>query len=168
MTLRAILVLLLVAGFAGCKKPGAKAEAPAAQSITASAIGEFCGMALTEHAGPKGQIFIGDQAKPFWFASVRDAVAFTLLPEMPKNLTAFYVTDMTDADWDRPDGARWIEARQARFVIGSNERGGMNVDEAVPFATQEAAGRFAQAHGGNVVTLDAIPHRYVLSAGDGS
>jgi hypothetical protein len=49
---------------------------------------------VLDHPGPNGQIFIKGQAEPVWFASVRDTVAFTLLPEEPKDVTAIYVNDM--------------------------------------------------------------------------
>jgi copper chaperone NosL len=50
-------------------------------------------MTLGEHPGPKGQIFVRDRAEPYWFATVRETVAFTLLPEMPKGIVAIYVSD---------------------------------------------------------------------------
>lgn len=170
MRLRILAALLLLAAPAGCKKDAASMVAPAPQAISDTAIGQFCGMALTEHPGPKGQIFVGTEVKPYWFASVRDAVAFTMLPEMPKNLTAIYVTDMEPADaWDHPAQAAWIDARKAVFVIGGQRRSGMDTAEAVPFSNPEAAQRYATAQGGKVVGFADIPQAYVLSEeGSGS
>ena len=88
----ALLVLVLV----GCKEEN-KGPLPPPQEVSELATGQFCGMLLTEHPGPKGQIFVRDQPQPFWFATVRDAFAFTMLPEMPKNIVAIYVNDMAHA-----------------------------------------------------------------------
>ncbi len=61
-------------------------------------------MSLSEHAGPKAQIFVRGLPDPYWFASVRDAFAFTMLQEMPKAITAIYVNDMARAkNWDQPE-----------------------------------------------------------------
>jgi copper chaperone NosL len=154
----------------GCHDDERKAEAPRPQEVTDAAIGQFCGMALVEHPGPKGQIFVRGDTKPFWFASVRDAVAFTMLPEMPKDVAAIYVNDMARAhDWSRPEAGAWIEAHQALFVIGSSRRSGMDTNEAIPFGDAEAARRFAATNGGQVVHFGDIPQSYILaSGGDGS
>ncbi|HEY7576111.1 MAG TPA: nitrous oxide reductase accessory protein NosL [Acetobacteraceae bacterium] len=161
-----LLAFLLPLLLCACWDDAPDAAAPAPQEITEASIGQFCGMALNEHPGPKGQIFVRDEKKPFWFASVRDTVAFTLLPEMPKNIAAIYVSDMARAhDWERPEPGTWIEARQAVYVIGSNRRSGMDTDEAVPFGDPAAAERFAAAHGGRVVRFGEIPQSYVLGSG---
>jgi len=162
-----LLAVLLLLILCACHDDAPDAAAPAPQKITADAVGQFCGMALIEHPGPKGQIFVRDDPKPLWFASVRDAVAFTLLPEMPKNVAAIYVTDMASAgDWASPEPNAWIEARKAVFVIGSDRRSGMDTDEAVPFGDAEAARRFVADHGGRVVRFADIPQTYIL--GDGT
>ena len=89
----AFLMAALLAGLtAGCNDQNVAKPAP--QEITEGVQAEFCGMALTEHPGPKGQLFLRGQDKPLWFASVRDTFAFTMLPEMPKNIAAIYVNDM--------------------------------------------------------------------------
>jgi copper chaperone NosL len=152
----------LLLGLAGCK-PEATTTAPAPQEVSDSAKGEFCGMLLTEHSGPKGQIFVRGQAAPFWFASVRDTLAFLRLPEMPKNVVAIYVNDMGRArNWDQPEPGTWVDARRALYVIGSRRRGGMDTEEAVPFAVPAAAQRFAEANGGRVVRLADIPDSYIF------
>lgn len=164
--MKRLLALLLMLALAACDDDGPSANAPAPQEISADAIGQFCGMSLQEHPGPKGQIFVRDDTKPFWFASVRDTVAFTLLPEMPKNVTAIYVSDMARAhDWNSPEPGTWIEARKAMFVIGSSRKSGMDTDEAVPFGEAAAAQRFVASYGGRVVRFSEIPPSYVLGSG---
>lgn len=122
-------------------------------------------MTVVYHDGPKGQIILSD-GKVNWFTSVRDTIAFTLLPEEPKNIAAIYVNDMSQANWDNPGEDNWIDARSAWYVIGSKLVGGMGAAEAVPFSTQDAAQVFAQKHGGEVVDFKAIPTDYILESAD--
>lgn len=154
--LAVVLVLLLGA----C---GKDAEAPPPVAIPADAIGHFCNMALSEHNGPKGQVILKGQSGPVWFTSARDAIAFTLLPEEPKDIRAVYVSDMgKSSSWDHPDA--WVEARKAFFVIGSNRAGGMGAPETVPFSDRETARQFAATHGGTLVDFAGVPREYVLGA----
>lgn len=127
------------------------------------AVGHYCGMILADHPGPKGQIFVEGRVDPYWFSSVRDAVAFTLLPEEPKRITGFYVNDAAKlGDWAHPDMDQWINAETAWYVIGSERRGGMGAAEAVPFKDKDDAAAFSGEFGGRVVALDGIPHDYIL------
>ena len=120
-------------------------------------------MIVVDHLGPKGQVHIGGREEPIWFSSVRDAIAFTLLPEEPKNIAAIYVNDMGRASWDRPEPGTWIDARKAWYVIGSDRAGGMGAPEAVPFAVEHDAESFAGRHGGRIVAFAQVPENYVLS-----
>ncbi len=136
---------------------------PAPQEITASSSAQFCGMLLSEHAGPKGQVFLRSSTKPLWFASIRDMIAFLRLPDMPKDVIVVYVTDMGRAtDEAHPAPGSWIDAHHAFYVIGSTQLSGMNTVEAMPFADAEAAQRFSAAHGGRVVSFADIPDSYVF------
>ncbi|MBF0393407.1 MAG: nitrous oxide reductase accessory protein NosL [Alphaproteobacteria bacterium] len=130
--------------------------------MTQAAIGHYCGMALLDHPGPKGQIHVAGRPAPYWFSSVRDTKAFTLLPEEPKTIAAIYVTDTGQ------DGSSWIEAGRAVYVIGSDQMGGMGAPEAVPFGDRAAADLFAKEHGGRVVAWNAIPADYVLGGAEAS
>lgn len=159
----ALLGLLL----AGCDEADKDAAAPPPPvALTREAVGHYCGMTLVEHPGPKGQILLRGDAKPVWFSSARDAIAFTQLDEESKAIRAIYVTDMARApSWEEPGGANWVEARRAWFVLGSDRRGGMGGEEAVPFSEREAAERFAAAHGGRVMRLAEVPRDWVLGEG---
>ena len=45
---------------------------PAPQQISDSAVGHYCSMNLTEHNGPKAQIFLnGKPDKPVWFSTIK-------------------------------------------------------------------------------------------------
>jgi copper chaperone NosL len=157
-----IVLVAAFTAFAGCNDKAAE-PLPPPHAMTTEATGHYCGMNLAEHAGPKGQIILRSRAEPVWFTSVRDTVAFTLLPEEPKDIRAVYVSDMGKApSWNDPGANNWIEARQAFFVIESNLKGGMGAAEAVPFVSRSDAEKFAGAHGGRVVTFDQIPRDYIL------
>lgn len=161
--MRAALVALGLAVLLGACSPREEAAMPEPFPLTAEAMGRYCGMNVLEHHGPKGQIILSGALEPIWFSSARDAVAFTKLPEEPKNIAAIYVSDMAAAaTWEEPGANNWIDARKAFFVIGSARRGGMGVAESVPFSTEDAARRFAAQHGGEVVTFANIPTDYVL------
>jgi len=164
---RAIAALLAVLLLAGCGEREAKTEAPAPREVSEAAIGPYCGMSLAEHPGPKGQVFVRGMSDPFWFSSVRDAFAFTLLPEEPKDIAAIYVNDMGRAtNWEQPEPGTWVDARKAFYVIGSGRQGGMGGDEAVPFGEDSAARAFAAQHGGRVVAFAEMPRSYILPEGD--
>ncbi|HLP66156.1 MAG TPA: nitrous oxide reductase accessory protein NosL [Rhizobium sp.] len=141
-------------------------EAPAPYALTEEAMGRYCGMNVLEHAGPKGQIILEQIPEPIWFSSARDALAFTMLPEEPKDIAAIYVSDMAKApSWEEPGAENWVDARKAFFVIGSSVRGGMGSEETVPFSTEAAAKDFAEKNGGRVVHFDEVPQDYVLGNG---
>ena len=163
LKLLAAATLLLAAGCAQEEE----AAMPAAFSLTDDAMGRYCGMNVLEHDGPKGQIILTRIPEAIWFSSARDAVAFTMLPEEPKNIAAIYVSDMGAApSWEQPGADNWIDARAAFYVIGSSRLGGMGAEETVPFSTQEAAQDFAALHGGEIVGFADIPVAYVLGGGE--
>jgi copper chaperone NosL len=156
------LALLAVLFAAGCGDDDA-ADAPPPVALTQDAIGHFCGMSLVEHPGPKGQILLRGNDKPVWFSSARDAIAFTYLGEEAKAIRAIYVSDMGRAEsWEVPGATNWVDARRAHFVLGSDRRGGMGTEEAVPFSDAAAAARFVAAHGGRVLAFAEVPRDWVL------
>lgn len=159
-SLAAFLLVVLVSGGCSDKTP---VEAPGPQELTRDAVGYFCNMTVVEHKGPKGQIFLTDREQPLWFTSVRDTLAFTMLPGEPKNIAAIYVTDIGRASWDTPEPGTWIDARTAFYVLGSDRVGGMRAQEVVSFSKRADAELFAQRHGGVVVDFDAIPQDSVLA-----
>lgn len=166
MRRRALLLGLFF--LAACSRADTTADAPRPREVTDGSIAQFCGMTLTEHAGPKGQIFVRGAPDPYWFATVRDAFAFTMLQETPKAFSAIYVSDMARAkNWDQPEPGLWVEAHQAYFVIGSSRRSGMGTDEAIPFGDAAAARQFTDAYGGRIVRFAEMPRDYILTATQG-
>jgi len=172
MTLRIVCAIVSALLLAGCNQESGSAAMPPPVTLNGDAMGVFCGMNLLEHPGPKGQILTASRIDPFWFTSVRDTVAFTLMPEQPRDIRAIYVSDMARApSWEDPGATNWIDARKAFFVIESRKQGGMGAAEAVPFGNRAAADEFVAGNGGRVVTFAEIPGAYVLggdTAGDPS
>jgi copper chaperone NosL len=163
-----LLAAALLFGLAACGEEQ-KAEAPPPQEVTEDAVGQFCGMDLVEHPGPKGQIFVRGEPEPLWFATVRELFAFTMLPEMPKDVAAIYVNDMARAtSWDQPEPGTWMEAEKGFYVIGSRQRSGMNTDELVPFGDEAAARAFAAEQGGTIVRFDEMPEDAVFPGTEGT
>ena len=155
--------LLFALGLGACGGEAPPQAAPPAVEVTADATGRYCGMLLSAHEGPKGQVHLGSKQEPVWFTSVRDTLAFMRLPEEPRDITAVYVNDMgRSAQWEQPDVGAWVDPREAWFVIESDMRGGMGAPEAVPFSQESAARAFQVTHKGKVVRLADIPDTYVL------
>jgi copper chaperone NosL len=169
MKRRTVLLALLAAPLlASCKQNRNAAAAPPPREISDASVAQFCGMSLSEHAGPKAQIFIRGLPDPYWFATVRDAFAFVMLPEMPKAIEAIYVNDMARVkNWEQPEPGMWVEANKALFVIGSRRRSGMNTDEAIPFGAADAARKFVEAEGGRIVGFEDMPRDYILASNSG-
>lgn len=159
-----LLALLMPLALAGCNDKQA-ATIPPPHRMTAEDIGHYCGMNVLEHPGPKGHIFAASLIEPVWFSSVRDTIAFTMLPDEPKDILAIYVSDMGKTrDWDKPGADNWIEARTALFVIESQVKSGMGGYEAVPFSDRAAAEKFASENGGRIVGFNEVPRDYVLAS----
>ena len=163
-SLRHLGFVLLVATLTGACSDRQPAAVPAPQELTRDAVGYICGMTVLDHDGPKGQIFLSDRQQPLWCTSVRDTIAFTLLPGEPKNIVAIYVTDIGRASWDQPEPGTWVDAHKAFYVLGSDRVGGMQAQEVVPFATREGAELFIQEHGGGITVFETIPRESILEA----
>ena len=159
-----VALLLAVLSVAGCGERET-AVLPAPHTLTAEAVGHYCGMDLMEHTGPKGQIILASQSAPVWFSSARDAFSYTMLDEEAKDVRAVYVSDMGKApSWEKPGVDNWIEARSALFVIESRRQGGMGAPETIPFSDRVAAEKFVADNGGRIVAFAEVPQDYVLGS----
>ena len=127
-----VLVIALV--LAACSQQP-EGVTPLPQLSTRDDVGYFCGMIVEDHLGPKSQLFLLGNEDPLWFTSVRDGIAYTLLPGESGVTSAFYVTAMDKSDWNHPEkqDVAWIDAHSAWYVIDSNKKGGMGMAEAIPF-----------------------------------
>ncbi|MDO5058942.1 MAG: nitrous oxide reductase accessory protein NosL [Neisseria sp.] len=160
-SLPALLAALILAA---CGSPAAT-ELPTPQAITDEAVGHYCSMNLSEHTGPKAQIFLNGQPdKPVWFSTVRQMFGYTKLPEEPKGIQVIYVTDMGKVqDWNTPNADNaWTQADQAFYVIESGFTGGMGSEDALPFAQRSDAEAFVARNGGRIVRFDEMPESYIF------
>lgn len=162
-----IAAALLAVAVAACGDDKV-ATLPAPREPGPDAIGTVCRMALSEHTGPKGQVFIGSQDAPLWFSSVRDTFTWLLVDDgAGGRFAAIYVNDMgRSANWEKPDADAWVEARTAHFVVGSDRGAAMGGGELVPFSDRGKAEEFAGRHGGKVIGYAQIS-RDLLAQGDG-
>ncbi|VEE08797.1 dissimilatory nitrous oxide reduction protein, lipoprotein [Neisseria animalis] len=150
---------------AACGTKENTAPPPAPQAITDHSVGHYCTMNLSEHNGPKAQIFLnGKPDKPVWFSTIKQMFGYTKLPEEPKGIHIIYVTDMGKVtDWSKPNADNaWIDAKKAYYVIDTDFIGGMGAEDALPFADKGQAEQFAQMQGGKVVSFDEMPEEYIF------
>jgi copper chaperone NosL len=165
--MRSLVLSCLAAIFMGGCSEQQVAAVPEPAELTGEAIGHYCRMIVLDHAGPKAQVHLAGNPEPLWFTQIRDALAFERMPEETAEIAAIFVSDMgVAASWEKPGTDNWIDARTARYVIGSNRRGGMGAPELVPFASQEKADKFAGMHGGTVIGFSAITDEMVLAPVD--
>lgn len=161
--MKRLSALFMVLALVACDDDSAAVRIPPPVTPDREATTYFGHMILVDHMGPKAQILLKGQAAPLWFPAVRDARAFTLLPDEAKDIVAIYVADMARAtDWAQPVPDAWVLADLAVYVIGGSCRGGMGAPEPVPFSDPEAATAFAQRHGGRVVAWADIGQADVL------
>jgi len=111
------------------------------------------GMLLRDFPGPKAQIRFAD-GKTDYFCDVMELLSEMLAPEQHRATSSFYVQDMGQADWQKPQG-HWIPARDALYVVGSNAQGSMGQTIA-SFARQADAEAFVQQQAGKVLRFDQI------------
>ena len=158
---RALILALML--LAGCQE---EKQDISAVELTEGTLGHYCQMELLEHPGPKAQVHLeGAPGKPFFFSQVRDAIAYSRLPEQDGVILAIYVNDMgaPGATWDNPGTMNWIPADTAHYVVGSGVQGGMGAPELVPFSDLDKAAAFAAEKGGTVMSLAAVPDSAVIA-----
>ena len=119
-----------------------------------------CGMAISNFPGPKGQAFTEREQNIRKFCSTKDMLAWFLQPENENRDHTLYVHDMAQTQWEHPEDAHLIDAREAFYVAGSSRAGAMGPTLA-SFATETSANDFAAEYGGQVlafadITLDHL------------
>ncbi|WP_199261481.1 nitrous oxide reductase accessory protein NosL [Paracoccus binzhouensis] len=160
-----LIALLLTLALSACRDETTATLPP--ETMTAEAVGRYCGMNLMEHEGPKGQVVLSKEIGAYWFSSARDAVAFSMMPDEVKDHGGLYVSDMAKAaSWADPGADNWIDATRAFYVVGSTVQAGMGGAELVPFGSREAAEAFAADKGGRVQAFDELTAEEVLGTGE--
>lgn len=158
-----IPIIIVSVFLVACGSEDTVAVKPDPLPITADAVGHFCSMDLIEHDGPKGQIFVKDREDPLWFSTIRQVLAYVILPDSPKGLDAIYVTDMAIVkNMRQPEQDSWMDAREAYFVTESRAAGGMGAEDPLPFSDLDKAKQFAEQYGGKILTFKEIPEDYIL------
>ncbi|MFC7044853.1 nitrous oxide reductase accessory protein NosL [Halobacteriaceae archaeon GCM10025711] len=153
---------------------GGQAEAPDAIALDDRNQCEVCGMIVSDHPGPNGQIFFRDNSpeghdNPAWF----DAVKACMFPYRFEHesygweIAAQYVTDYSVVDWTLSDehgqiyissfvaADTFVDATQASYVLGSEVNGAMGPDF-IPFSKEADAQAFADEHGGKLYAFEDI------------
>ncbi|MFK7837317.1 MAG: nitrous oxide reductase accessory protein NosL [Sulfitobacter sp.] len=158
--MKRVMILALVM-LAACKEE--LVEVPDPMPLTAQNVAHYCMMNISEHPGPKAQIFLSGMPDPIFFAQVRDAFTYIASAEQDGYIAAVYVNDMSRALWERPGAENWMPADDAHYVIGSGKAGGMGAPELVPFSDQIKAQEFAAEHGGTLYQMDDVPQEAFLA-----
>lgn len=159
-SIRIVAVLLLAVALAACHQDTASLPPP--HEPGPADVGVMCHMNLSEHGGPKGQVFLkgkeSEAGQPLWFSSVRDTFTWLLMDDgLDASVSAVWVNDMGRArNWNQPDAGAWVEAHKALFVVGSDSGASMGGGELVPFAERRAADSFIALHGGQVVDFKQV------------
>lgn len=156
-----VMVLLSMLVLTACKED--LAEVPAPASLTAQNLAHYCMMNISEHPGPKAQIFLSGMPDPIFFAQVRDAFTYIASEEQDGYIAAVYVNDMSHVAWETPGADNWMHADAAHYVIGSDKMGGMGAPELVPFSDAARAQAFVSSNGGAIYTMDNIPQEAFLA-----
>lgn len=154
-----LLAALLIAA---CGQQAAQNLAPV--EITRSTACSLDGMILADYPGPKAQIHYANQPAPEYFCDLMELFAVYLKPEQARKVTAIYVQDMGQTEWDNPQG-HWVDARTAFYVAGSKKMGSMGPTLG-SFAKEEDARKFAAANGGKVLKFGEVtPEMVALDGG---
>ena len=123
-----------------------------------------CGMVITRFPGPKGESISGKEQQVRKFCSTKDMFSWVLQPENVNRDHVLYVHDMAETEWDQPDDAALIDAREAFYVVGSERTGAMGPTLA-SFAEESAAEAFASEFGGEVVAFADVTMEHLSSGG---
>lgn len=154
-----LLGLLLVA----CSEPDEQVRSLAPVAFHDNDECHVCGMIITEFPGPKGQAVGTDSVRKF--CSTAEMLGWWLQPENQRLDVTLYVHDMERSDWNRPDDAHLIDAREAFYVVGPDLKGAMGAVLA-SFASEGAAQRLAAKHGGRVLRFEQIDLAMLQQASD--
>lgn len=114
-----------------------------------------CGMLILDWLGAKGQSINKQSGETLKFCSTVDLFSWWLQPENKTVQAQIYVHDMAKAHDNNPSDEYLVDARDAWYVIGSDQMGAMG-PTLVSFAEEAAAQDLAQASGGRVLRFAEI------------
>lgn len=143
------LVFLLLAALA---VPGLTAESTSPMEIGEQASCGKCGMFPARYPDWQTQIVFADGSMvPFdgckcMFGYLMNMTEYDQ-KHAPADVAAVWVRDHATGDW--------LNAREAHYVVGSDEMGPMG-KELIPFGSNGAAESFQQEHGGQLMLYGSI------------
>ncbi|WP_158601205.1 nitrous oxide reductase accessory protein NosL [Haloplanus aerogenes] len=162
----------LLAGCSGGQSNGGPPPDPV--PISENAECDVCGMVISEHPGPNGQIFYRENSperhdNPARFDSTKACLFPYYFEHEQRGWTAeaVYVTDYSRIDYEISvvEGQQYIQTAMAPetfsnaadvvFVVGSDVHGAMGADF-IPFSDADEGTAFADEFGGRTVTMDDI------------
>ena len=163
---------MAAASVAGCL--GGDGSAPPAVAVAGAAACDECGMVISNHPGPNGEIYWEDTAPeshdaPFWFDSLKQCFFphYFEGDDAGQSLSAAYVTDYSAVDYSvnaqggtsyvtsHTDADAFADATELEYVVESDVEGAMGPDF-VPFSDSNDAEAFASEYGGSVVAFDEV------------
>ena len=159
----------------GCSGTGpSDGEPPNPVSLSGGKTCDVCGMVISEHPGPNGQIFYRDNGPETHDNPARfDSMKACLFPyyfeheRLDWTAEAVYVTDYSRIDYEVSvvESRKYIQtatgaetfanADDVVFVVESEVHGAMGPDF-IPFSDEEDGASFADEFGGRIVAMDAI------------
>jgi len=147
---------------------------PAAVSVGGQASCDVCGMVISKHPGPNGQIFYADHDPedhdpPFRFDSLKSCAFdhYFRKKRQDWSVDVFYVTDYSSVEYSvSEEGGKsfisghenpesFAKAKSVSYVIDADVYGAMGTDF-VPFSDEDEASDFAEQYGGRVVSFGDI------------
>ncbi|MBW7470966.1 nitrous oxide reductase accessory protein NosL [Marinobacter sp. M216] len=159
--LRLGFLILTTFLFAACGNNGEQADAkPQPVHFASGDECHVCGMVIEGFPGPKGEAITGKDQRVRKFCSTRDMFAWMLQPENVNRAHTLYVHDMAQTDWQSPDDAALINAREAFYVVDSERDGAMGPTLA-SFAEQAAAEVFRKKYGGQVLSYGEVTLEHI-------
>jgi copper chaperone NosL len=143
-------------------------------SLAANVECDVCGMVISEHPGPNGQIFYRDNSPETHDNPARfDSLKACLFPyyfeheQLDWTAEVVYVTNYSQVDYgiSTVEGQKYIRtatgsdtfvnASEVVFVVESEVQGAMGPDF-IPFSEESDGASFADEFGGQTVTMDDI------------
>ncbi len=159
--LRGVFLILMTFLFSACGNNEEQADAtPQPEHFASGDECHVCGMLIEEFPGPKGEAITEKDQRVRKFCSTRDMFAWMLQPENVNRSHTLFVHDMAQTDWQSPDDAALIDAREAFYVIGSERDGAMGPTLA-SFAEKSGAEAFRKEYGGQVLAYRDITLEHI-------
>lgn len=153
--LNCFLVMIMLAVGLWQHEAGAAAGRQLAE-ITAEDRCPVCGMFVAKYPTWIAQVVLSD-GRVEMFDGPKDMLVYYFSPE-EYGANGAQVVDIVVRDYY---SLRWIDAKEAYFVTGSDVYGPMG-HEFIPFSTREAAESFLQDHHGKqILTLSTITDKLV-------